>query len=390
MSKMKDCENFTKLYNFNKISALFCSVECMNAHMELHKPIYEAVHELESMKLDQRLVHAVKIFLELHHHLGYLEIQSHIELHQDEPRHSIFDLDWSSSDKSIQLKNHLLVIDSVKFDRDATIDEIKQLLPVETGAKRRSTTQKKFDLTSWFTNNLKNNQNTLRKTLAKFENHPTQKQFFENLFMKIFVAVGSSISLDILPDMNSNMSIGSFYHPSLLFLNHSCDPNIFIFPAGMKMSWIANRPIKAGEQLVICYRGMNPYYLNLEPKKCKFADTCEPCKNDWWQSIDIRKLQRINHIEITKIFGEIDGASFDDKYFDLLVSLEQSYKFINASFDGYHENRQQRSMITGKLLQISMILEIMLTNPTPLMSFWQYLKSDNRSRESDSQSMIIE
>lgn len=81
---------------------------------------------------------------------------------------------------------------------------------------------------------------------------PEEKKIVEKFCYRAMV-LSSRNSIVMGP---SDVPEGEFGSAIMFFgslLNHSCDPNTYLFNYDNKFVTITNRPIKAGEQLFICY-----------------------------------------------------------------------------------------------------------------------------------------
>lgn len=352
------------------ISALFCSEDCIKAHTDLHEPIYDSIHELERLKLDRRFILTVKMFLELQHHLGYIDIQYHVESHEDE-KFSLFDFDFSDPNHQNHLKNNLLLLFNMNnFDETATMRELERLLPQPEDPRKRFR-KREFVLSDWINGESLQKTNALKRHFKRCQSNSKIQRFSELLLLRIYAALGTSFNLNVLPTDQDNNSIGLFYHPTMLFLAHSCDPNIFIFPGGSKLSLVVNRPVNMCAKLTICYDRAVPYFLDSGTSKCKFHEICMRCTNNssGSKTMNIEKMLWTAHREIVDLLGGKDEITTADKYFDLLHQLEQCYEFINEHYDnGYEKYPSKRKTISERLIKVAMILEIMLDTPTQLMS----------------------
>lgn len=71
------------------------------------------------------------------------------------------------------------------------------------------------------------------------------------------------------------------------FFSHSCDPNVEKVDMDNKLVFVAKRPIKAGEQLNMCYDRYNFMRYSLEERQSylnavyKFKCNCDACANDY-------------------------------------------------------------------------------------------------------------
>jgi len=80
--------------------------------------------------------------------------------------------------------------------------------------------------------------------------------------------------------------VGCALEPTMVLLNHSCDPTMTRVNIGTSTACFASRDVKRGEEITDCYSF--PYdvtnYLDRNPdlmKKYKFQCVCLPCKDKW-------------------------------------------------------------------------------------------------------------
>lgn len=324
------------------------------------------------------------MFLELQHHLGYIDIQYHVESHEDE-KFSLFNFDFTDPNHQNHLRNNLLLLFNMNnFDETATLREFERLLP-QPEDPRKIFRKREFVLSDWINGESLQKTNALKRHFKRCQKNNKIQRFSELLLLRIYAALGTSFNLNILPTDQDNNSIGLFYHPAMLFLAHSCDPNIFIFPAGTKLSLIVNRPVNMGEKLTICYDRAVPYFLSSESSKCKFNEICKRCTNSNGSAkMKIERMLWSAHREIVDLLGGRDEITTSDKYFDLLHQLEQCYEFINQHYDnGYEKYPCKQKTIAERLIKVAMILEIMLDTPTKLMSLCQHRKTVPSSTDSN-------
>lgn len=179
---------------------------------------------------------------------------------------TVFDFDWSNCDDD-NLKNILICISSAeisqskrhKGDKTAIVDSIIKTM----------STHVEF---SQF----------LRDTR---EDHG---EFIDIMLQKIVKAFDSSWKCPRLSSMAAHRFSRNYFHPSMMLLNHSCDPNVFTtIVDDNKIAWIANRPIKAGQQLFISY---TPEFYSddvpIDKNYCNFKNSCVPCQYSWKKSLD--------------------------------------------------------------------------------------------------------
>jgi hypothetical protein len=89
----------------------------------------------------------------------------------------------------------------------------------------------------------------------------------------------TSLSGDIL-------TIGSALEPSLVLLNHSCDPHIIRINVGRATMVFAARDIKVDCEVTDCYLSLGfkaPYQSRRQDlqKKYNFTCECQPCREQW-------------------------------------------------------------------------------------------------------------
>lgn len=112
--------------------------------------------------------------------------------------------------------------------------------------------------------------------------------------------------------------------------NHSCDPNIMRISFEGKIVFMANRPIKAGEQLFITYSFNFPdaerIYRQKSLKGFNINCKCEACTNNW---PTLRKLpKKIKNFEIPKPATYHENAESMLKQFKKNCGkLEEIWKF---------------------------------------------------------------
>ena len=82
------------------------------------------------------------------------------------------------------------------------------------------------------------------------------------------------------------VGVGCSLEPTLVLLNHSCDPTLLRVNSGHTTVAFASRNIKKGEEITDCYS--HPFDVTpLEERgpyledKYKFKCSCEPCLNNW-------------------------------------------------------------------------------------------------------------
>jgi len=111
-----------------------------------------------------------------------------------------------------------------------------------------------------------------------YENLPDDDEFIDHLF-GIVACNGMSIT-----DMRGLQHIGVAIHPTLNLINHDCNPNTIAISCGPVIYLRAIKPIKAGDELMICYvdQGMltsdrlqhlkEQYYFDCKCNTCETKD----------------------------------------------------------------------------------------------------------------------
>lgn len=188
-----------------------------------------------------------------------------------------------------------------------------------------------------------------------FENNEDHRDFIDDVLAKLASATSWYITLTIKTDIHC--SLGSFFHPALLMLNYSCDPNITIQVFfGKKMVWIANRPIKAGSQIFHAY--VNAYYESVQ-RYCNYTKNCVPCKNGWSDLIDHAQIEAAVIAKLRRYLDNFqkDPALVSDNLIDLLAQCGES---ISKMFDDeYYSNPSKREAIATKLLEFKEISNLL-------------------------------
>lgn len=90
-----------------------------------------------------------------------------------------------------------------------------------------------------------------------FSAHSKNQRIFLDHFIahSMNVCSNNQFNLRIFDEIRDTfVGIGNCLLPFASLINHSCDPNIFWIPLDMKFVFIVAKPVKAGEQLFLCYR----------------------------------------------------------------------------------------------------------------------------------------
>lgn len=152
-------------------------------------------------------------------------------------------------------------------------------------------------------------------------------KFIMNVIYQILIAFESNIehktkSLVLMGSPEQVLSINN--HPALFLLNDACEHNIFIHCDRKKMIWMVNRPIPAGGQIFKSFDVQNEFYGKKE--KCRFKDSCAPCKNGWRANFNMQQFQSVffkRCQEMPNHHGELKP---------ILDVIKKSSDFINKNF----------------------------------------------------------
>lgn len=124
--------------------------------------------------------------------------------------------------------------------------------------------------------------------------------------------------------------IGWSFHPLKLVFNTSCHPNLDVtnFCEQGVSAWIVKYPVKAGEQLFLCYVAGNEWFLKSKSERQKiwtknygFKCDCEACVSKW----NVKRLPGYQKIDslIPKNMPKREEA---EKVF------EENCKYINENY----------------------------------------------------------
>lgn len=141
-------------------------------------------------------------------------------------------------------------------------------------------------ISSWTIDRLQ--PNSLLKRILQ-ENQAEYGEFIESTLRKIYGAT-EVMKNDVNPISYQPHNFTSYFHPSMLLLNHSCDPNITMqLMDNGKVAWIVIRPIPANGQIFINYT--SPYYAEFHPGPCDLRKFCQPCLGKWREQIDFEMVK---------------------------------------------------------------------------------------------------
>lgn len=321
-------------------SALFCSKSCYN---EFNIPRNRRAHEtIRKIQMHQQKVPnnygidlTVKIFLQFYEAFGSVEeMKNFANNHTDE--YTIFDFDLSNPTDEMYIKNAFLVIMS-------TVKTLEPQLKSDT-VRKTILANELLDSTDYLVNIFESNQQHIEfidKLLTKITD---SKSWYLSLFIRTYPI----------------RSTGAYFHPSLLLLNQSCDPNITLHPFfGKQMVWIVNRPLKRGSQLTNCFH--RTYYE--DPKGvCRQHLTCVPCKKLWSQTFDQAQAARVVDETIKEILEKFRKKELGTT--ELIDYVNRFADFINERFDEgkYYSNSDERVNIAIRMSMVKM-LAILLSDP---------------------------
>lgn len=344
---LQDEDIYSSLINLHSISALFCSQSCVDEytkidHKELaafEKSTYSFFEPNHTMQFS---VMQYKLFMQMLNAFDSIADMRKFVRKNEEMTKTVFDFDWSDLDESNFLKNVLCCILS------AETEVVKRM-----GLNYKGLVNAKIldaEESPEGAENLEFIQ-FLKKNRAKHE------AFMDETMLRILGALAYNQTLKISL-LSQNLSSGNFFHPCMLLLNHSCDPNIFTTIVDEnKVAWIANRPIKAGQQIFINYNNATEFYFNYGYKnKCENKETCVPCSEDWRKILDQKLLYKR---EIDEHFQPM--AYQYDKLMEsrqsLIETIKEICEFVNDNFDGYGTDIKVRERIVKRYQAMQGILE---------------------------------
>lgn len=202
-------------------------------------------------------------------------------------KQTVFDFDWSDPEKNSSFADFfgmMLGTETEDLSSNEFLEEMR-------------------DITTWILNHL-HSDNSLKKIV--FQNLCEHKEFMETVLRKIYGISEVAKSFGIVM-LQEKCTFSWYIHPSMLILNHSCDPNIvFHIMNNGKIAWIVSRPIPVGGQIFTNYTP-EYYSFNTPSDTCRFRETCVPCKENWRDSISLETIKKyipmfsssivMNHLE---------------------------------------------------------------------------------------------
>lgn len=169
------------------------------------------------------------------------------------------ELDWKIV-KMIRLKDYSLAIagsveklEELYYGSTKTIFDF-DLNSMHTDELRNSLLKCTISLIGGTNGEANNNINVFKLIIGSYnERHRHFLVQFASHMMN--VCRNTQFSINIFDELVGQFEkIGNCLLPFGGLLNHSCDPNIFWISANGKFLYIVSKPIRAGEQLFICYR----------------------------------------------------------------------------------------------------------------------------------------
>lgn len=276
------------------------------------------------------------------------EMKMFVEMHENK-RYNVFDFNWSDPNDPMYYKNMLLVIFGFQSENRGTPGFESEM-------------NEALNIFSNFVDCL-DKSNDFVKIMAETQN---EKAFRKTILWKIMEAYECRNEFRIEVHTATNMTLGMFFHPSIMILNHSCDPNIIIHVTNdKKLVWIVNQPIPAGGQIFINY---TPAYYFTGRFVPSFSNTCQahfgciPCQFGWPDRSTMKEIMRQCIDNMKQIFKTEEDARNYGKFANL---LESCYDFINKNFTtNYYQNKSMMKMIAMKQLEIRTVLRC-LEDPLP-------------------------
>lgn len=113
----------------------------------------------------------------------------------------------------------------------------------------------------------------------------SEDDFIRSITHGMNVMNANSFGVDFVKKLNETSPIGCCICLFGSLFNHSCDPNIQSFFHQDKLVFYVDRPIKAGEQLMVSYCFVYPSadrkHRRLALKNYEFDCKCRACINNW-------------------------------------------------------------------------------------------------------------
>lgn len=256
---------------------MFCSESCEESYIETcldHQSVTElsSIADSKGDRNIERLAKALNIFMRVLKHFGSVSAMKSFYDGNADNKPTVFDFDWSDS-KNIpsfsDIFNMILGTATEDLSSDEFLEDIKSI-------------------TTWILNKLDSNNALKRIILQNLAEH---KEFMETVLRKFY-----GIS-DVMKSLGSVMidkkyEFSWYFHPTMLLLNHSCDPNIvFHVMNNGKIALVVCRPIPIDGQIFTNYTP-EYYAYYTRSNHCRFQDTCAPCKEHWRNSISLEKIKK--------------------------------------------------------------------------------------------------
>lgn len=307
---------------------------------------------MESKGLARRYIFSTRIFLKFLDALGGFEKLKEFYNDHEGNKYTVFDFDWTIKDESTYDKNLLLTFMSVYIEKK----------PDQVEPMQRVIWSQFMSFIMW-----QMPDNRFKKI---FKANSKQEEFWKKIMWHIWDAYDAKVQLSLNYDVKN--VFGTFHHPAMFVINHSCDPNIFVHINDCKeIVWTVNQPIPAGGQIFCSYNGES-YYAenNFELETCPSGVICVSCQNGWAEMIDDSEILHdsvLNSMKFIKTNHDVENLA------NFLEYVRSCCDFINENFtDNYYNNAEIRRNIATKKSEIRKILQT-LENPfSPSISFYMY------------------
>lgn len=257
--------------NVTYISALFCSEEC--AHSMVHEFECGKAEENFEKALLQRMIYQS---IEICGNLSGLEKM----MGQHDPKKTIMDFDLSDPDEQKNLKNRVLATMTLATREPWSNDAYIKYEIVTKELEQTKTEDERHFLRKYLVHCLKS----------------LTVNFFHFFWSADEDAPGKGYAI---------CSLAAYFA-------HSCDPNVDKIDVDNKFVFVTRRPIKAGEQLTICYDRFNFLTHNLSDRKeyfnkvYTFECACNACVKNF------PLLKNLTRIEESFIEPSVNEQSFED------------------------------------------------------------------------------
>lgn len=273
-----------------------------------------------------------KIFLHLHDAFGSVAAMKKFVESQRKRKHEVFDLDWNNEEDPQHIKNMFAALLS-------TLDERNPF-----GNSGFSMMRKHFEQYM----KGKSDDELMRIFKANKKHH----DFIDVILYYIYMAAYHKHSIYVT--IRAGDEVGMYFEPWQSLVSFSCDPNITIYPfIGKQTIWMAERPIKAGSEILVAEGKQYFYHNGPGTSECNNA-TCSPCKSGWRSSISANNVKS----ESDKSFVLYRKYERWYELENMMQQIKITTDYLNENFDldKYLKSAQHREEIAIKSEELRIFL----------------------------------